>query len=239
MMELAYSAGANILYRIYTGIGHDFDYADAELPHMLKFMENNPRSLNPIIKWESAYPGLRCMWLSIDSITDEGHADWYEDHNMELIDDRIMFGFYPDEEFEGKGVRVDKVVGDSTLCSIVGIKDGDIFIKLEGKPVDNLEDLNNYKADKECGDWAEMTILRDGKEIEFKGQFPGPQKYDLFTRGRPSARIDGYFCGNKFSLKASQVGAFTIYVHPDMVQLDQNVVIEVNGKKVFDQKIVA
>lgn len=239
MMELAHSAGADILYRIYTGIGHDFDYADEEMPCMVKFMESNARYLRPLIKWESAYPGLGCMWLSIGSITDEGHADWYEDHNMELIDDRVMFGFYPDETYEGSGVGVDKVIGDSTLCALAGIQDGDIIIRLEGKPVNNLEDVNKYKEGKKCGDWTEITILRNGEELEFKERFPGPTKYDLFKRGKPSARIEGYFCGNKFSFEASQVGAFTIYIHPDMVQLKQNVVVEVNGKKVFDKKVNA
>ncbi|MDI6840414.1 MAG: dienelactone hydrolase family protein [bacterium] len=239
IIELAQSAGANILYRIYADIGHSFDYVDKELPLMVKFMETHPRSLSSIIKWESAYPGMGCMWLSIDSIIAEGHADWYKDYNMELIDDRVMFGFMPDDKYNGPGVRIGKVVGDSTLCAILGIQEGDVLIKLGENPVNNLDDINKYKEDKKCGDWAEMTILRQGQELKLKGQFPGPTKYNLFRRGQPSARLEAYFCGNKFSIKASQVGAFTIYILPDMVQLDQNVVLEVNGRKIFDGQISA
>lgn len=87
MLELAHEVGADIFYRIHTGIGHEFDYAEEELPRMVSFMENNPRHLRPLVKWESAYPDLECMWLRIDSISGQGYAAWYKDHNMEIVDD--------------------------------------------------------------------------------------------------------------------------------------------------------
>ncbi len=261
MLELAHEAGADIFYRIYTGIGHEFDYAEKELPRMVSFMENNPRHLRPLVKWESAYPDLECMWLRIDSISEQGHAAWYKDHNMEIVDDRVMFGFYPDDnfagidldaidkqvlsqffpdhDFKGPAVKISKVIGDSTLCAVVGMKDGDVIIKLGDMAVNTIEDIYAYKENKRCGDLAEIVILRDGEILAFKGQFPGPTISDLFTRGKPSGRIEGYFSGNTFSLKTSQIAVFTIKIHPDMVQIDQNIVIIVNGEVVFDEKVRA
>lgn len=259
MIDLALEAGADIFYRIYTGIGHDFAYADEEMPHFIEFTENNPRRLNSSVKWESANPGTECMWLRIDSINDLGHADWYQDHNMELTDNRVMFGFFPDDDYdginfddldkrllfqffadgdyEGPGVRVDKVIGDSTLCAIVGMEDGDVIMKLGDVPINTIEDIYLYKEDKHCGDSTEILVLRDGEVLTFKGRFPGPIRYDLFTRGKPSGRVEGHFSGNTFSLKTSQVGMFTIKINPDMVQLDQNVIIIANGDIVFDDKV--
>lgn len=261
MLELAHEADADIFYRIYTGIGHEFDYAEEELPRMVSFMENNPRHLRPLIKWESVYPNQGCMWLRIDSISGQGHADWYKDHNMEIVDDRVMFGFYPDDDFagidldaidkqvlselfpdydfKGPAVRISKVIGDSTLCAVVGMKDGDVIIKLGDMPVNTIEDVYAYKENKKCGDLAEIVILRDGEVLVFEDQFPGPTISDLFTRGKPSGRIEGYFSGNIFSLKTSQIAVFTVKIHPDMVQIDQNIVIIVNGEVVFDKKIGA
>ena len=258
MLELAHEAGADIFYRIYTGIGHEFDYAEEELPRMVSFMENNPRHLRPLVKWESAYPDVECMWLRIDSISGQGHAAWYKDHNMEIVDDRVMFGFYPDDDFagidldaidkqvlsqffpdhdfKGPAVKISKVIGDSTLCAVVGMKDGDMIIKLGDRPVNTIEDIYAYKENKRCGDLAEIVVLRDGEILTFKGQFPGPTISDLFTRGKPSGRIEGYFSGNTFSLKTSQIAVFTIKIHPDMVQIDQNIVIIVNGEVVIDEK---
>jgi hypothetical protein len=261
MIELAHEADADIFYRIYTGIGHEFNYAEEELPRMVSFMENNPRHLKPLIKWESAYPNQGCMWLRIDSIFGQGHADWYKDHNMEIVDDRVMFGFYPDDDFagidldaidkqvlsqffpdydfKGPAVKISKVIGDSTLCAVVGMKDGDVIIKLGDMPVNTIEDVYAYKENKKCGDLAEIVILRDDEVLTFENQFPGPTISDLFTRGKPSGRIEGYFSGNIFSLKTSQIAVFTIKIHPDMVQIDQNIVIIVNDEVVFDKKIGA
>jgi pimeloyl-ACP methyl ester carboxylesterase len=239
MIELAQRAGADILYKIYSGIGHSFDYAHEELPLITKFMETHPRVLPSIIKWETADPGLGCMWLSIDSITHSGHAEWYQDYNIQLVDARVMFGFIPDETYEGIGVRVEQVVGESTLCRVLGIKEGDIFVKLGDSRIIDLNDVTQYKEDKECGDSAHITILREGKELTLRGVFPGPTIYDLFRREKPSARAEVYYRGNTFSIRASQLGAFTIYIHPEMVKLDQNIVIELNGKKVFDKRVTA
>lgn len=240
-MELAQRAGANIFYRIYTGIGHSFDYALKEIPLMAKFIATHIRIANPpVIKWETAYPKLgRCMWLAIDSIKADGQAEWHTDHNMELVDDRVMFGFIADDKYEGPGVKIGKIVGDSTLCALAGMKEGDILIRLGKKPVNSMDDIAAYKAKKKCGDVAEMTVLRDGKELEFTGKFPGPRRYSLFKRGEPSARIEASFLGNRFTVRGSQVGGFTIYLHPDMIQLDQNLVITINGKEVFNKKVKA
>ncbi len=259
MMDLALEAGADLMYRIYTGIGHDFDYLTTELPLIARFMDTHPRSLNPRIVWESADPGRQCVWLSIDSIAGGGHADWYKDYNMKLIDDRVAFGFMPDDyhttldyttidtvalfglfkktSFQGPGVRIDNVVGDSTLCALTGLMAGDIIVRLDTMPVNTISDVDEYKRGKKRGDSVYIAVLRNGKVMEFATKFPDPTTFDLHTRTKPSGRIEGYFCANTFTLKASQIGAFTLYLHPDMVQFDQNVVVNVNGRVVYDQLV--
>ncbi len=239
MMELAQEAGADLLYRVYAGIGHEYAYADKELPRMFRFMDTHLRNMTPRkIIWETAYPELgKCKWLSINKIKGKKHKDWYKDYNMDLVDDRVMFGFFPDTKFKGPGVRVDGVVEEDTLFGALKVKKGDIVIKLGKLEVKELDDLNKYKEGKKRGDPAEITILRDGKEIELKGNFPPEKIYPLFKRELPSGRIEAEYSGNTFFIKTSKVSEFSIYINPDMVQLDQNVVINLNGKKVFDKKI--
>lgn len=241
IMELARRAGANILYRIHTGIGHSFDYAPQEMPLMAKFMEAHARAVSsPSVKWETAYQTLgRCDWLSVDRVKADGHADWYEDHNMELVDDRVMFGFIAEDKYEGPGVKIAEVVGDSSLCALLAMKPGDVVLELEDSKVNSRDDVTAYKETKSRGDSTKIKILRDGEQLELVGRFPEPDTFDLFRRELPSARAEASFCGNRFSVKGSQLGAFTIYIHPDMVQLDQNVVIEANGETVFDGKVEA
>ncbi len=241
MMELAQRAGANILYRVYTGIGHSFDYAEKEIPVMARLMDTRPRVVNaPFIRWETAYPSLgRCGWLSIDGVKSDGHADWYEDHNMELVDDRVMFGFIVDDKHEGPGVRIARVVGDSSLCALLDMKEGDVILRVEDTEVDSVEDLTAYKETKSRGDSTKITIVREGEESTLEGAFPEPTTYSLFRREAPSARAEASFCGNRFTVKGSQLGAISVYIHPDMVQLDQNVVIDANGETVLDGEVRA
>jgi predicted esterase len=256
IIELAHKAGANIMYRVYTGIGHDFDYAYEEMPRMVTFMETHPRAMNSHIIWETAYQNEGCGWLVIDSIMEQERAHWHDDHNMKLVDDRVMFGFYPDDNFEGidwdaidkrvllqffpdgdyqgPGVRVDKVVGDSTLCALVGMQDGNVIVKFDDMPINTIEDVYTYKEGKKCGDSVQIVILREGETKEFDGRFPGPITYDLFTRGSPSGRAEAFYADNTFTLSTSRIKAFTLLIHPDMVQLNQNVRVVVNGKRVFD-----
>ncbi|TES91252.1 MAG: PDZ domain-containing protein [Candidatus Cloacimonadota bacterium] len=238
MMNLAMEAKANLLYRIYTGIGHSFEYGKEEIPLMHQFMEEHPRILNPPeIKWETVEKRHgRCMWLLVDEVKVGDVASWYRDHNMELIDDRVAFGFYPDDTYKGEGIKMGKVI-DSTFCALAGAKEGDIVITVGNNSVTSMQVLNNYKAKKKRGDSAEITVLRDGEEIELKGHFPPPEEYMLLRRDKPSARAEASFCENIFDINGSQLGAFTIYIHADMVRLNQNVVIYVNDKLVYDDKV--
>jgi poly(3-hydroxybutyrate) depolymerase len=239
MMELAHRARANVMYRMYTGIGHSFDYADQEMPLMHTFMMTHPRSLPVTVQWETAYPDAGCDWIAINEINQDEGADWHTDHNMELVDDRVMFGFYPDDTYEGEGARVDRVVGDSTLCALTGVQGGDIITALDGDRIKDLDALNAYKEGKQCGDSVTLTITRGEEELTLRGAFPGPVTYMLFTRGEPSAQMRGYYCGNTFSLETSRVGSFTIYLHPDMVQLDQPVTVRLNGEVVYSEIVEA
>lgn len=239
MMELAHKAQADVMYRVYAGIDHSFDYADREMPLMHAFMMTHPRSLPVSIRWETAYPDAECDWLAINEISQKEPADWHEDHNMELADNRIMFGFYPDDTYEEDGARVNRIVGDSTLCGLIGVQPGDVITALDGVRMKDLDALNAYKEGKQCGDSVTMTIERGDDELTLRGAFPGPVTYMLFMRGEPSAQMRGYYCGNTFSFETSRVGSFTIYLHPDMVQFDQPVTVRLNGDVVYSEIVEA
>jgi predicted esterase len=238
IMKLAIEAGADLSYRIYKGIGHTFEYAPLEIPNMKIFMETHPREMHPTkIIWESVKRRHgRCMWLSVDSVAMESIPNWYEDHNLELIDERIAFGFYPDDTYEGPGIRMEKVV-DSTFAYFVGAKDGDIIIKVKDDSVTSMDVLNEYKSSKKRGDPAEITVLRKGDKLILKGHFPPPQKYTLFRRENPSGRAEVLFHENRYFVRGSRLGSFTLFIHPDMVRSDKNVQVFLNGTLCHDKRI--
>ena len=66
-----------------------------------------------------------------------------------------------------KGVSVKSVIKDSP-AEKAGIKKGDIIIKIEGKEVTSVPELNRIKNTFKIGDTVTLTLLRSGKEEEIQ-----------------------------------------------------------------------
>ncbi len=235
-IEMARRAGGDIFYRELAGM-HDFEYADAEIPLVARFLERHPRDPFPAnIVWEAATPAFgRCGWFRIDEITRDEAADWHTDYNAILLDDRITIGFIH-ADVEGPGVEVATVVEDSAAAEM-GLEDGDVIIGVSGKAVNDMDDVDAWKETVARGDPFTLRVRRGDDELTLEGRIPPPENYYVFKRAQPSARADVSFAANRVDIRASRLGAFTVYVHPDMVNLDENLVIAVNGDVVFDAKV--
>lgn len=238
MMQLAQKAGATIMYRTYDSIGHVLSYGNKEFPKIADFISTHSRIIHPTtIKWETAHNELgRCMWLSIDKINPTGHASWYDDYNMDITDDNVSLGIVPDSSYKETAVRIDKIM-DKSFSEAIGLKQGDIIIQLEIDTIKTMQNIRTYLNKKKAGDSTVVSILREGKQYILQGKFPEPKIMKLFKHDLPSARVEATFIGNTFYIRGSQLGAFNIYLHPDMIQFEQKVVIYVNDKKVFDKKV--
>ena len=235
-IEMAREAGADIYYREFPG-EHDFDDVLPELPAVARFVERHPRDPLPSrIAWEAGSTDFgECRWIAIDAITTGEPAEWHGDHNAALIDDRITIGFQPDYEFEGSGIRVGILSDGDYPARSVGLMAGDVIVKADDARTDSLPDLDAWKATVERGDPFEMTVLRDGESVVLRGALPEPAAYFIFKRDVPSAAIRASFAANRIEVETSRVGAFRVLVHPDMVALDQSLVILADGEVVFDE----
>lgn len=236
-IEMAIEAGADILYREMQGT-HSFDYAEVELPRIARFIKRNHRDpYAPEISWEAATGDYgRCNWLRIDSVTTEDAAPWHTDNNSILIDDRITIGFNNDDTFEGPGILVGNVV-DDTAASDIGLAVGDIIVGAGEMEIAGMEGLYEYKQTLSRGSAISLEVLRDGDEVTLAGELPPVENYNLFKRDRPSARVEARYAGNHVELTASRLGSFTVFVHPDMFNLDEAIVITCNGVEVFNGMI--
>ncbi len=237
-IEMAREAGADIYYRELPG-EHDFDDVRDELPGIARFLERHPRDPFPSrIVWEAGSADFgECRWLAIDRITIDEPAPWHGDHNVVLTDDRVTIGFQPDYEFEGQGVLVGVLSDGDYPARNIGLRAGDVIVKADAARLDSLPDLNDWKGTVERGDAFEMTVLRDGGEIVLRGKLPEVAGYFIFKRDVPSAMVRADFAANRLEVAASRVGSFRFLVHPDMVVLDQNLIITVNGEVVFDELV--
>ena len=234
-IEMAREAGADSYYREVPG-EHDFEDVKDELPAVARFLDRHARDPFPSrVAWEAGSTDFgECRWLAIDRITTDEPAQWHEDHNVALTDDRITIGFQPDYDFEGPGILVGVLSDGDYPARNIGLKAGDVIVKADDARTDSLPDLNEWKATVERGDAIEMAVLRDGEKVVLRGELPEAAGYFIFKRDVPSAAVRAGFAANRIDVRTSRVGAFRVLVHPDMVSLDQNLVIEVNGEVVHD-----
>ena len=237
-IEMARAAGADIHYREFPGT-HDFNDVVDALPGIARFLDRHPRDPFPSrICWEAGDAEFgQCRWLSIDRITIEDPAPWHEEHNATLVDDRVTIGFQPDYEFEGPGIRVGVLSDGDYPARNIGLQAGDVIVRTDDARMDSLPDLNDWKDTVERGDEFEMAVLREGGEVVLRGELPEPSAYLVFKRDVPSGAIRASFAANHLTVETSRVGAFRVLVHPDMVTLGQNLVIEVDGEVVFDEVV--
>lgn len=240
LMQIAVAARANLLYKEYTEIGHEFTYAEKEIPIIIKNMENNPRNkFQPALYWETWNPQYgRCDWVEVIEIDSAKISkEWQKEYRYELPDIRITFGFYIDRDYENNGIKVAKIVDGDCTAREMGLKAEDIVIKMNDEPVSADSDLSRLKKNISRGDSVTLTVKRNSKEIKLFGQIPDTTYYDAFLYNKPSGAVKANYCANEFNIYTSRIKRFALYLHPNMVNFDNNVFINLNGKKIFEQTI--
>lgn len=83
---------------------------------------------------------------------------------------KVTLGVMPDYAFEGKGMRIDGVT-EGKPAAKAGLQKGDVIVKLGeitiGSTNDYMKALSTFKKD----DAAEITVVREGKEIKMNVTF--------------------------------------------------------------------
>ena len=235
IVRLAQLAGANIFYRVYNGVRHRMTYIDKELPKALRFLDQNPRNKFPTkIVWETVNPKQgRFNWLEItETDTLQPKKEWHKTYNMKSVKDRLLFGFMDDREFKDKGIRIARVAGG--ICKDVGLKAGDIFIKIDTFNISGMKDMIAYKKTAKRGDSVRFEIMRNDTLLVFNTKFPDPEYFDIFEYKQKSGQIRAEYIANTFYVETSRIKNFSIYIHPDMIQLDQKVKVVLNEKEIFN-----
>ena len=236
-IEMARSAGADIFYREYPG-GHDFGYADEEMHLFARFLERHPRDPLPHrITWEAGDARYgQCRWFKIEEISTGEAAAWHRDYNTALVDDRITIGFVDDDAFQQGGVKVGTVVEDSP-AEAMGLLAGDIIIGAGAMAIDTIDDVYEFKETLKRGMPFSLRVKRESEEVMLAGEMPEPSTYYVFKREKPSGLAHVSVSANRIDVETSRVAAFKVFVHPDMVRFDDDLVVTWNGEVVYDAKV--
>ncbi len=238
-ITMARTVGADIFYKEINGFGHDWGYLETDRDNIGRFLDTRVR--NPIphdFEWRTATPAFgHCRWLRIDAIDPETAAPWHTDTNLIMTGQRITFGFFPVEGDHTQGIPVEKVVEEDCFARRIGLVPGDIITRCNTTPIGSMADLSTFKKTIKRGDTLTVAINRDGKEMILKGAMAPPEHYYIFPRKQPSAAVRARFQANTFTLDTSRTAGFTLFIHPDMIQPDQNIRVICNDTLVFDNLI--
>ena len=90
--------------------------------------------------------------------------------NPEIRTFKVIMGVMPDYSFDGEGMRIDAVTSGRP-ADRAGLQAGDIVIKMEDRPINNLNDYMKALYIFEKGHTIKVTILRDKKELKLNVTF--------------------------------------------------------------------
>jgi hypothetical protein len=237
LIKMCQDQGIGIFYKEYWDIGHDFQYAEKEIPIMINDMMRNVRDpFRSEIYWEAhdmAYG--KCDWIEITSIdTTIAKAGWHREYNTVTANNRIQIGFYHDPEYDGIGVKVNGLV-DGTPAAEMGLRTDDTIVSMDDKDIQDIDDLSACKDLKKRGDSFTLTVDRERELITLEGLFPETQYYDAMLYEHKSGAVKAVHFGNIFDIRTSRVKSLKIYLNPEMINMDIPVRIIVNGTEMVNR----
>lgn len=130
--------------------------------------------------------GINTIKISVSGVEGLGFAIPMNDAKP-IVDQLIMFGYVKGRPMLGISAReitdvmsmqynvpvgiyiVDAKVGEGAYNS--GVKRGDIIVRMDGKDVKTMKDLDDIKKQHKAGDKVSLTVVRDGEEIELELTF--------------------------------------------------------------------
>ena len=241
-VDMLKKLGAPLEYRLYKQMPHAPLYLteDNELPRITRWLKRTVREPYPReLVWETAdlqrLAGLH--WLRIERIGQVGNNHPFPDVNATAGGGRVRLGIHVDADFQGKGVRVERLA-ETYIAKAIGIRPGDVIVGIDAKPIATREDLQKILAGKSHDDPIRVTVARrGGKSLTLIGRFPPDNRRRAFPRSQPYGSIRARRSGNRFDVRVQNVEVFKLLLGPEMVNFAEPVTVTVNGETVFEKKV--
>lgn len=235
-LDMLQTAGVSLVFRPQSNGAHDTSWWDQERGEYERFVRDHPRAPHPaLLSWETERTDRynRVHWLIVDELGPRASDVALADANT--VTERLEpdFGLRGDSRKE-RGTRVVEVVPDSNAAA-AGLRVGDRLLQIDGRAVDDVAAIVAAFA-RNSGPRIRFVVERDGKLLDLEAPFPPAprpgQARAVFSRRRPSGRVDVVRTGNRFEARTRGVARFTLLLSPDAVDFAQPVVVTVNGREV-------
>lgn len=211
---------------------HDMRYFPMLQSEIKQFIEQHQRQAVTEISFESADDfSNQYAWLTITKRNETAVAkEWHQPYALKMLNDKASLGIGFDMKHRGLGM---KVTGSKkgSIAEQLGIKAGDVIIKLEDTLLDNRYAVFNYLGSKKAGDATTITIQRDGQQISLQGNFPPAYEYEVFTKQPASAKVKAKLQGNTLFIETSRVAEIEIDFSKLPLNHNQSTIdVQINGK---------
>ncbi len=234
--------GAPVVFRVYPEMDHSTEWWPNERPELEAFVQDHPREPLPdTISWQTERVDRfnRAHWLIIDRLGAVSDESRLADTNLLQRGRELDFGLRINSAAD-RGRRAHEVVAGSNAFRI-GLRTGDRFVEVDGKPVDTGRDIaKGMEAWKE-GDRVTLVVERNGDRLVLEGLFE-PAEVDvppapIFPRSKPSGRVDLVRRGNVVEASTAGVRGFTLLLSPSIFDFRRPVTVVANGRTVFDRVV--
>jgi hypothetical protein len=229
------SLGVPLDWTVY-GTGHDLRFFSIERGFSEAFLTATRRDpFRKEIEWETANVSVgRCDWIRIDAIGDVGNNADIDAVNLWHAAGDIDFGVGIGPASED-GLPVAGVIPGSAAHS-AGVRGGDLLVRVANRPIRSVVDLRDVTAELSPGQDVRIDVLREGEPLSLTGVMP--ESEPIFPHPPLSATVMARRSGNRIAIELRHVVRFTLLLSREMVDLDEPVVVEINGQVCHDTRPV-
>ena len=231
--------GAQVVFRVYPNLDHSTAWWPDERPEFESFVNDHPREPLPnTISWQTERVDRfnRAHWLVIDQLGSVEGESRLPDTNLLNRGRELDFGLRINSSVD-RGRRAHEVVPGSNAFQI-GLRTGDRFVELNGKPVDAGLEVAQSMDKWAAGERVRFVVERSGNRMTLEGVF-APVEVDvppapIFPRRKPSGRVDLVRKGNVVEASTEGVRAFTLLLSPSIFDFRRPIKVVANGRTAFE-----
>lgn len=196
------------------------------------------------IEWQTgtSYPNyLEAFWLRVDKISNKRTSGIFPNLPLEpqpFNNHDLIWTFSRSVERTQLGTNMIRVYENGSLDR-AGIKRGDFIQKIEDFQIDantkssKINFLFNEKKNKK----VRIEYFRGGVKAQAQIDL-NPYNSSCFYYSDLAPRIEVEKRSNDVFVKTDGITAFTLFIHPEMFDINKGISVSVNGKKVVDRQII-
>ncbi|MDO4225637.1 MAG: phospholipase, partial [Bergeyella zoohelcum] len=186
-IEYLQKSNPNIIYKALDG-NHEMSYLETEKPFILDFIRKNYRLPFSEFYWEfSDDKKNKFNGITATKSNNYTKKNWHLPYSLKILNNKADFGIVFDQN--AKELKVESFKNPNSTAEKMGVKKGDIILKMEQDSMKNTYSPYIYLSKKQANDSTSLTINRDGEILELHGKFNAGKEYEVFTNKEPSAKL--------------------------------------------------